>query len=159
MICSRINGVTMISSERPNSVRGSIRLSHPGRLAGARRAAGARSYASPEAAGRSVLAAAAAARASIGLEDIAGTAHGLQVAREFRIALDLAPQSCHLHVDRAHVSAELRLLGQDLAGDGFTRAPRQHGHQRDLRSGEVDQFAAAEQLAALDVEPARTEAD
>src|SRR5690348_16667278 len=110
MICSRISGVTMISSERPNSVRGSIRFSHPGRAPAApKRAAGTGVRPAASAGGG------AAVKVSIGLEDIAGTAHGLQVTREFRVALDLAPQPGHLHVDGADVAAELRLLGEVLA--------------------------------------------
>src|SRR5438132_13899665 len=86
----------MMMSERPNSVRGSSCLING----------------SPR--GRPV-AASDGAVASVGLEDIARTSDGLQVARELRILLDLAPEARHLDVDRAHVAAELAGLAQRLA--------------------------------------------
>src|SRR5215472_10708926 len=109
-----MSGVTMIKSERPNRLRGSRRLCQR-RSSTARRASAIAPAPSP----------AAAPRASIGLEDIADTSHRLKVARELRIALDLAPKPGHLHVDRSHVAAELRLLGEPLAADGRTRASRE----------------------------------
>src|SRR5262249_39780564 len=52
---------------------------------------------------------------SIRLEDIAGAAHGLEGAREFWIALALAPEPRHLDIDGARVAAEARLFRQHLA--------------------------------------------
>ena len=80
--CTRISGMTMISSERPNIVRGSTRL--------IQRAGGCRA---PPNFGVGLLrrfgtgrgrrfATAATSGSSIRLEDIAGAAHGLQIARE-----------------------------------------------------------------------------
>src|SRR5262249_26787351 len=97
----------MISSERPNRLRGSNRLCQRGSCT-AWRASASPPPARP----------AAEPGASIGLEDIADAAHRLQVARIFGIALDLAPEPRDLHVDRAHIAAELRLFGEPLAAYG-----------------------------------------
>ena len=85
---------------------------------------------------------------SIRLEDIAGAAHGLEIAGEFRVALDLAPEPRHLHVDGADIAAELRLLGQCLARYRDTGAAHQRGQQRGLGGGQMHRLLAAEQLIA-----------
>src|SRR6185312_2570926 len=95
---------------------------------------------------------------SIGFEDIAGAAHGLEIAREFGVALDLAAQSCHLHIDGADIAAELRLLGERLARDRLARPARQRHEQRRLRRRQMHGFDAAIELAARQVEPAGAEA-
>src|SRR5579864_4010873 len=135
-----MSGVTMIRSERPNRLRGSRRLCQRGSST-ARRAVVWLAPSLPTAPG-----------ASIGLEDITDASHRLEVAREFRIALDLAPQSGHLHVDRAHVAAELRLLGEPLAADGSARPSRERCQQRRLRGGQVHRLLAPPELRALHVE-------
>ena len=93
----------MIRSDRPNRVRGSRRLCQR------RSSAELRACATEPPASR-----VAEPGASIGLEDIADAPHRLQIAREFGISLDLAAEPRHLHVDGAHVAAELRLLGEPL---------------------------------------------
>src|SRR5690348_7723713 len=139
MICKRTRGVTMMSRERPKRLRGSARVMRPGRLGWA--------------------AGSAAAGSSAGLEDIARSSHGLQVAWEARILLDLAPEPRHLHVDGAQIAAELPLLGQRLARDRRAGVLGEAGEQRRLRRGEMDRFLAAEKLAALAVEAKGAEAD
>src|SRR4051812_765947 len=101
MTWSRTSGVTMMSSERPNRLRGSARLT---RLRCCR--------AATDAAPGSSAPRGATAPPSIGLEDIAGTPDRLDVAREFRVHLDLAAQPRHLHVDGTDIAAELGLLGK-----------------------------------------------
>src|SRR5437763_8432539 len=102
MTCTRMSGITMMRSERPKRLRGNARLT---RLRWSSAGCPARAAAPPAAGG-------GAGRArlwSIGLEDIAGAADGLEVARELRVLLDLAPEPRHLDVDGAHIAAELRL--------------------------------------------------
>src|SRR5438132_12853030 len=111
MICTSTSGSTINSSERPNIVCGSNRLI---RLRWRRsRSAGTSPGGSPADGPRGANAAAIAA-ASLRLERIADAAHGLQVARIARVALDLAAQPGHLHIDVADVAAELRRLRQIL---------------------------------------------
>ena len=106
MICTSTSGTTISSSERPNIVCGSSRLI---RLCWRMSSiSGARS-------GVASARVATASAASLGLERIAGAAHRLQIARVARVALDLAAQPRHLHVDIADVAAELRRLRQLLA--------------------------------------------
>src|ERR1043166_303030 len=114
-----MSGVTMISSERPNSVRGSSRLYQRGSCTARRASAIGSAPSRPAVPG-----------ASIGLEDIADAPDGLQITREFRIAFYLAPEPRHLHVDRAHVAAELRLLGEALSADGRAGAPGERAEER-----------------------------
>src|SRR5260370_38613439 len=100
---TRTSGITSNSGERPNMLWGNSRLSQPrwriSRLSGA------------GAAGSSTGSTGSATAAlSLGLEDIAGAAHGLQVARLARIAFGLAAQPGHLHVDLADIAAEPRPL-------------------------------------------------
>src|SRR5438128_3755987 len=108
MICTRTNGITISSSERPNMLCGNSRLSQPRWRISKLSDAGA--------AGSSAGAAGSATAApSLGLEDIAGAAHGLQVTGITRVALDLAAQPGHLHVDIADGAAARRRLRQLLA--------------------------------------------
>src|SRR5260221_3700119 len=146
MSCDSTSGRMMMMSERPYSERGNSRLNQrrwPSRRAPARPARGSR----------------ARPASSIRLEDIACSPHGLQIAREFRIALDLAAQPRHLHVDRAHIAAELRLLGQRLARYRLAGAPRQCHEERGLAGRQMDGIAAAVELAARQVETAGAEAE
>src|SRR5207247_5490562 len=108
MICTSTSGITISSSERPNMLCGSSRLSQPRWRISKPSNAGA-------AASSAGSAGSATTAPSLGLEDIAGAAHGLQVARIARVALDLAAQPGHLHVDIADVAAERRRLRQLLA--------------------------------------------
>src|SRR5918998_1320135 len=54
---------------------------------------------------------------SLGLEGIAGAAHGLEIAGIARVGLDLAPQTGHLHIDITNTAAERGRLRQILARD------------------------------------------
>src|SRR5579862_2274464 len=140
----------MISSERPQSERGSARLNQRRWLspaAASRRDAMARAGNSP----RRLRA------LSIGLEDIACSSHRLQIAREFRIALDLAPEPRHLHIDGAQIAAALRLLRQILARDRFARLLRERVEQRRLGGRQMHWLAAAIKQAALQIEAAGAE--
>src|SRR5690348_11958837 len=104
MIWTSTSGITINSSERPNIVCGSNRLIQPrGRMSKSSAASDGGDNKAPDGAG---------AAASIRLERIAGAAHGLQIARETRVAFDLAAQSRHLHVDGADIAAELAGLRQ-----------------------------------------------
>src|SRR6185312_4564574 len=103
--------------------------------------------------------AAAGPASSIRLEDIARPSHRLQIARKFRVALDLAPEPRHLDVDGAHMAAELRLLGERLARHRLAGAPRQRHQQRGLAAGQMDRIAAAVELAARQIEAAGAEAE
>src|SRR5580658_7876135 len=143
MSCASTSGSTMMMSERPKSERGSTRLNQ-------------RRWLSPGAAGWRGH---AAAGRSIGLEDIAGAAHGLQIAREFGIALDLAAQPRHLDVDGPHIAAELRLLRERLARHGLAGAARQRQKQRHLGGGQMHELAAAIELAASQIEAEGAEAE
>src|SRR5260370_9105364 len=148
MIWRRTSGVTMMSSERPNRLRGSARLIRLRRLAAGRSTAklvvvlGGPGPATPG----------ATRSRSIGLEDIACASNRLAVAGKFRIVPDLAPQPRHLHVDSAHVAAELRLVCERLARHRLAGAAHQRGQERRLGRGEVDRLPAAEQLGALQIE-------
>src|SRR6266702_3670073 len=136
-----MSGVTMISSERPNRMRGSSRLYQRGSCTARRASVSGSAPRRP-----------APSEASIGFEDIADAPDGLQIAREFRVALDLAPEPRHLHVDRAHVTAELRLHGEPLAADGRAGAPGERAEERRLGRGQVHGFIAAPELRTLEVE-------
>src|SRR5215468_10608753 len=98
-----------ISSERPNIVRGNSRLIQP---SGCKARSLAGPFVGPAAdaprssAGANPLRAAAIGSRSIRSERIAGAAHRLQIARESRVALDLAAQPRHLNIDVADVAAE-----------------------------------------------------
>src|SRR5512142_2699908 len=119
----------MMSSERPQSERGSARLNQRRWLSAS---AGAPSVAEPGAAEKIGSRCCAG---SIGLEDIARSTHGLEIAREFRIALDLAPKARHLHIDGAEIAAALRLERQILARHRLARLARQRSEQRGLGFG------------------------
>src|SRR5258708_28837982 len=152
MIWTRTSGITINNSERPNMLWGNSRLSQPrwriSRLSGA------------GAAGSSTGSAGSATAAlSLGLEDIAGAAHGLQVARITRIAFDLAAQPGHLHVDIADIAAERRRLRQLLARHGLTGLLRQARQQAGLGRGQMHRIAAAEQFGAREVEAKNPEPD
>src|SRR6266404_5598910 len=154
MIWRRTSGATMMSSERPNRLRGSARLIRLRRLAAGRSTAklvrmlGGPGPATPG----------ATRSRSIGLEDIAGASNRLDVAGEFWIVLDLAPQPRHLHVDSAHVAAELRLVCERLARHRLAGAAHQRGQERRLGRCEVDRLLATEQLGALKIEAEGAEA-
>src|SRR6266851_707567 len=152
MICTSTSGITIKSSERPNIVCGSSRLIRlRWRMS---RSAGASPGASPP---NGAIGASAAA--SLGLERIAGAPHGLQVAGIARIELDLAAQPRHLHIDIADVAAELRRLRQILARYRLAGARREAGEEPRFGGGQVDDLAAAKQLAAVEVEAKSAEAD
>src|SRR6266851_5653869 len=156
MICTNTSGSTINNSERPNIVCGSNRLIRPRwRMS---RSAGASPGGLPLNGPRGVNAAAVAA-ASLGLERIAGAAHGLQVAGIARVGLDLAAQPGHLHIDVADVAAELRRLRQVLARHRLAGARREAGEEPRFGGGQVDDLAAATQLAAVEVEAKSAEAD
>src|SRR5258708_2262268 len=154
MIWRRTSGVTMMSSERPNRLRGSARLIRLRRLAAGRSTAklvvvlGGPGPAAPG----------APRSGSIGLGDIALALNRLDVAGQFRIVLDLSPQSRHLQVHSATVAAELRLVCERLARHRLAGAAHQRGQERRLGRGEVDRLLAAEQLGALEIEAEGAEA-
>src|SRR5882672_8543376 len=141
MTWRRMSGVTMMSSERPNRLRGSARLI---RLRCCRAAAGAAPGSAPTSG--------AAMPPSIGLEDITRPSNRLDVARKFRVGLDLAAQPRHLHVDGADIAAELRLLGERLAGDRLVGTTHQRSQQAGFRRGQADRLVAAKELVALEIE-------
>src|SRR6266851_4797915 len=122
MICTSTSGITISKSERPNIVCGKSRLIRlRWRIS---RSAGA----SP---GGSSLdrSAASVTAVSLGLERIAGAAHGLQVAGIARVPFDLAAQPGHLHIDIADAAAELRRLRQILARHRLAGARREARQQ------------------------------
>src|ERR1051326_5730279 len=80
---------------------------------------------------------------SIGLEDIARAPHGLEIAGEFGIVLDLAPEPRHRHVAGAAVPADRRPLGEGLARQRLAGLARERQEERRLRRGEVDGLGAA----------------
>src|ERR1700736_3156914 len=96
---------------------------------------------------------------SLGLEDISGAAHGLQIAGIAWIELDLATQARHLHVDIADIAAERRGLRQLLARHGLSGLLRQDRQKAGLSRGQVHGIAATEQFGARQVEPERPEPD
>src|SRR6185437_9222374 len=155
MTCSRMSGVTMMRIERPKRLRGSTRFSGLCRTRSRE--------ASPAEASRGASAAetspAGARPPSIGLEDIPRPSHGLKVARETRILLDLAAQPRHLHVDGAQIPAELPLLRQALARDRRAGAGDEAGEQRRLGGGKMHRLLAAEELAPVAIEAEGAEAD
>src|SRR5260221_4184887 len=118
MIWRRTSGVTMMSSERQNRLRGSARLIRLRRLAAGRSTAklvvvlGGPGPATPG----------ATRSRSIGLEDIPWASNRLDVAGKFRIVLDLAPQPRPLHVHSAHVAAQPLPVGERLARHPLARA-------------------------------------
>src|SRR5215208_2974130 len=95
----------------------------------------------------------AGAALSIRLEDIAGSADGVQIARIAGIRLHFAPQSGHLHVDVADVSAELRRLRQLLSRYRLPRFRSENRQQARLGRGQMHAAVAAKQLAAGEIEP------
>src|SRR3974390_3532600 len=84
-------------------------------------------------------------------EYIAHAAHGLDVERQFWIFFDLAPEPCHLHVDRAFESyAQPRTeigAGERPAGIGG-----KHLEERRFRTREANRLSLAAQFAAFGVE-------
>src|SRR6266851_6220768 len=149
MICTRTSGSTISSSERPNIVCGSNRLM---RLRWRMSRSAGVSPGAPRAAN-----AAAAAAASLGLERIAGAAHGLQVAGIARVGLDLGAQPGHLHIDVADVAAELRRLRQVLARYRLAGARREAGEEPGFGGSQVHDLAAAKQFApgGIEAKPAK----
>src|SRR5260221_6237067 len=141
MTWSRMSGITMMSSERPNRLRGNARLI---KLRCCRAAAGM--------APGSAAASFATMPPSIGLEDISRPSPRLDIARKFRIRLDVAAQSRHLHVDGADIAAELRLLGERLARDRLAGPAHERAQEAGFRRRQAHRLLAAKQLAALEVE-------
>src|SRR5262245_45161220 len=140
--------MTINSSERPNVVCGKRRLT-PARWRISRLSAADSTRGSAGNTGR----------LSLGLEDIAGTTHGLQIAWITRIALDFPAQPRHLHIDIADVAAEPRRLRQFLARHRLSRLLRQYRQETGLGGGEVNNGVAAEQFAAREVETKIAKAD
>src|SRR4051794_19590329 len=68
----------------------------------------------------------ASAARSIRLEDIAGAADGVQIARIAGIHLDFSAQPGHLHIDITDVAAELRRLRQLLPRYWLAGVRREH---------------------------------
>src|SRR5260370_42440200 len=152
MICTSTSGITISNSERPNMLCGNSRLSQLRRriskLSGAESAGGSTGSAGS-----------ATAALSLGFEDIAGAAHGLQVARIARIALDLAAQPGHLHVDIADVAAERGRLRQFLARHRLPGPPPQDRQGAGPGRRHTPAPAPAKQLAAARVEAGSAAAD
>src|SRR5580704_6288709 len=152
MICTRTNGITINSSERPNMPCGNSRLSQPrwriSKLSGAGATGGSAGSAGS-----------ATTPPSLGLEDIAGAAHGLQVTRITWIALDLAAQPGHLHVDIADVAAERCGLRQLLPRHRLAGPLCQDREEPGLGRRQMHVVAAARQLAATPVEAKSAETD
>src|SRR5262249_53270577 len=128
----RTSGVTMISRARPNRLRGRTRLYQ--RVS----CTAWRASAAPPAPRLTAV-----PGASIRLEDIADACHRREVARDFRIALDLAAEPRHLHVDRPDVTAELRLLREPLAADGRAGPLGERTQERRLGGGQVHGLVGA----------------
>src|SRR6266542_478048 len=145
MIWTRTSGITISSSERPNMPCGSSRFSQPRWRISKPSDAGA-AASSAGSAGSTTM------PASLGLEDIAGAADGLQVARITRVAFDLAAQPGHLHVDIADIAAERRRLRQFFARHRLAGPRRQSREQSGLSRGQMHVLVAAQQLAALLIE-------
>src|SRR5260221_14731049 len=103
MIWRRTSGVTMMSSERPNRLRGSARLIRLRRLAAGRSTAklvvvlGGPGPATPGAT-RSRL---------IGLEDITRASNRLEGRGKIPVGLGLAAPPRHFPVERVNVGAEM----------------------------------------------------
>src|SRR6516164_7569075 len=134
-----------INSERPNIVRGKNPLIQPrGRSSGppADRPSGS-VPGSAQLSGTGVpIAPPADPPASVAPERITGAADRLQIAREARVALDLAAQPRHLDVDVADIAAELRRQRQFLARDRLRRLLRQGEQQCRLGRRQMYRFAA-----------------
>src|SRR5690349_24925188 len=135
----------MMSSERPQSERGNTRLNQRRWL----------SASAPAGAGAAGKSGSRLCAGSIGLEDITRSTHGLETAREFRIALDLAAEPRHLHIDSAEIAAALRLERQRLARHRLARLARQRDEQSRLRLGQMHGLAAAIERVALQIEAQR----
>src|SRR6185437_11892850 len=106
MPCRITTGVMMMRSERPNSPRGNRRFST-----------------------RKGWSCAIALRHAIRHEHVANAAHGLNVERQLRVFLDLAPQPRHLHIDGAlETYAEPR--AEVGAREGPARIRREQLQQR-----------------------------
>src|ERR1051325_1991407 len=143
--------MTISSSERPNVVCGKRRLAQP-RCRISKPSAAAGAVSARGSAGN-------AGRLSLGLEDITGAANRLQVARIARIALELAPQPRHLHIDITDVAAEPRRLRQLLARYRLPCLLRQDRQEAGLGGGQVNRIVAPEQFAAREVKTERAEPD
>src|SRR5690242_6839289 len=141
MSCASTSGRMMMMSERPKSERGSRRLNQR-RWSSTAGAAGSMS-----------------ALSSIRLENISRSSHRLEVAREFGVVLDLAPEPRHLHVNGPNIAAELRLLREGLARDRLAGAPRQREQECGFRLRQMDGIATAIERAAGDLQPIGAEAD
>src|SRR5580698_667972 len=151
MICSSTSGTTISSSERPNIDCGNSRLI---KLRPAPAPSGIASLVGSDAA----KIGGDATAASVGLEDIADPSHRLQIARITRILLDLASQPRHLHIDVAHIAAELRRLRQVFARDRLPGTRRQQRQQACLGSGQVHDVVAAKKFPANRIETESTKA-
>src|SRR6056297_1709187 len=71
-------------------------------------------------------------RRSVGGEHIALAAHGLQVARLFRVGLDLAAEAGDLHVDGAFLrlaAVAAQILDQPRAADRLAQVLGEDAHQ------------------------------
>src|ERR1700730_6814591 len=80
-------------------------------------------------------------------QPITDAAHGLDEQRVGGIALDLAPQTVDLNVDRA-LADGAAIAGERESRHRLARACRQHPHHFALAIGETYVLLAAAQLAA-----------
>src|SRR5206468_4660387 len=129
-----IKGVTMITSERPRSERGSTRRSTENPFSS--------SWISDI--------------ASVGQQHIALAAHRLQVSRKLRIGFDLAPETGHLHVYRSALPSR---FGEVFPAERRSRGERQRSQQSCLGGGEANRNARAGQELPLDLEDAIAKTD
>src|SRR5579859_657988 len=119
-------GSTIISNDRPKSVLGICRLIQR-----------------PITCGRGAI--------SIGSQSVADAADCLQIARRFGVSLNFTPKPGHLHIHCAAggidgSSGELQPL------NSLVRRACKLAQQRNLSLRKLDEFAIADQLAAIGVE-------
>src|ERR1700677_2153485 len=81
----------------------------------------------------------------------------LQVERVGRVALDLAAQSVHLHVDGSFLRARSRRR-ERLTGDAHPGSRAQQTENFSFALGEPDDFLAVPQLATFKIEDERSKA-
>src|SRR5437868_3609029 len=94
---------------------------------------------------------------SVDPEHVALAAHGLQIAREFRVRLDLTPKPGDLHVHGSEADAAVA-VGQVLAAEDLARAAGEGLQQAGLGLGQPERRLALHELAPLRVEAIGAEA-
>src|SRR4051812_16864574 len=131
-------GATTMISERPNSRRGSTRLSARNGCSCVRTSV------------RRVL------FNAVWDQDIADTANGLDIKRQLGIFFDLAPKPGDLHVHRA-LQSDIQARAECAARKGTSCIAGKKLQQLRLAAGQPHRLAIAAQFGALEVEHAGAE--